>query len=86
MNQITFFIHVDDLDNENLMAGPFIISLTQDQIMDEIRAAFAGANCKPKAVIFNIGICRTAPEFKQATSWNGAESLRLFGVTQEASA
>ena len=86
MNQITFFIHAVDLDNADLMTGPFITSLTQDQIMDEARAAFAGANCKPKAVLFNIGICRAAPELKQATSWQGAESLRPFGIRQEASA
>lgn len=85
MNQIAFFIHAVDPDNADLMTGPFITSLTQDEIMDEARAAFAGANCKPKTVLFNIDTCLTTEELKQATSWNGAESLRLFGIEKVAS-
>lgn len=85
MNQTTFFIHAVDSDNTDLMTGPFITSLTQGQVMDEARAAFAGTNYKPKAFIYNVGICRTAPELRQATSWNGAESLRLFGIEKVAS-
>ncbi|MBO1518243.1 hypothetical protein [Oceanisphaera pacifica] len=86
MSQVNFFIHTVDHDGADLMMGPFIANLTQDQVMDEARAAFVGANCQPKAVLFNIGICPTAPEIKHATNWNGAESLRLFGIKQEASA
>ena len=85
MSQITFFIHAVDPDNTDLMTGPFITSLTQDQIMDEARAAFAGTNYKPKAFIYNVSICRTAPELKKAINWNGVESLRLFGIEKVAS-
>ena len=85
MNQITFFIHAVDSDNTDLMTGPFITSLTQDQIMDEALTAFAGTNYKPKAFIYNVGICRTAPELKKATNWRGRDSLSLFGIMQESS-
>lgn len=82
---IIFFIHAEGPDSADIMAGPFAAHYeTQDQVMDEARAAFVGTDYRPKALLFNIGLSHTDPAFKRATNWRGSESLRLFGIEQGA--
>lgn len=74
MSQSAFFIHAVNTENMDLMIGPFNANLTQDQVMDDVRTAFAGASTKAKRVLFNVGICKTDPDLKRAINWDSAEA------------